>query len=454
MPSSSSYLPVCVNQEQLLLSRDLRGRRGLLPTVIPVYLRMAGTLNVEALRGALQAFTERHEALRTSFHHNPALSPDEIGQSLREYARTGIVKPGLYLQRVAGEVQIELPMHTVTESALRDLVNDELTRSFDPEVPPRFRACLFQLAKDEHRLLIVLDHLVSDGWSVRLLERELHSLYVSFARSTPSALKPPGMSLPDFAEWQSRNSFDRAIHYWRGQWEQFRDTRIHVQDFPFAIASTEKPGPDFATWQATFDPAVAGDARRVAVEQRVSLFMLFLAVWAVVLRHYTGKERFPVWTHFNNRVRPETHGTFGYLINTHIIGLDLGEEPSGRQVLDRVRRAVLEATAHQELPLPQLWRAIGSAPRFDDAFVMLDIRNGNVAVNPEPDDELRITRTVLPDIVLPRLSQLGVYVTDYQSSIDVAVAYRKDAFHSDSIRLLGEHFARALSELVSACRTS
>jgi hypothetical protein len=165
--------------------------------------------------------------------------PDEIEQSLREYARTGIVKPGLYLQRVAGEVQIELPMHTVTESALRDLVNDELRRSFDPEVPPRFRACLFQLAQDEHRLLIVLDHLVSDGWSVRLLERELHSLYVSFARSTPSALKPPDMSLPDFAEWQSQSSFDRAIRYWRGQWEQFGDTRIRLQDFPFAIASTE-----------------------------------------------------------------------------------------------------------------------------------------------------------------------------------------------------------------------
>jgi len=453
--AAGSYLPLCINQEQLLLSRDVRGgRQRIPPTIIPVYQRINGLLDAGLLRKALYAVTQRHTALRSSFHYDPALSTDEINHNLLEYSRTGIVKPGVYVQQVAGEVPIDLATHAVTRSALRDMVSQELVRDFDRHTPPRLRASLFELADDEHLLLIVLDHLVSDGWSVRLLERELHSLYLSFARSTPSALKEPGMPYPDFAKWQNESfqtpTFNRAVRYWQGQWERFGDTRIGVQDFPFALATPPRPSSDCASWQVTLDPACSGEARRVAAQQRITLFMLFLAVWALVLRRYTGKDRFPIWAHFNNRVRPETHRLFGYLINTHIIGLDLGQDTTGLELLEQVRRAVLEAAAHQELPLPQCWRAMGAAPRFNEAFVMLDLRQGNAPLEPADESSpIQMTRGSFPDIVLPRLSKLGVYVTDHQRVIDVSVVYCKDAFHADSIRLMLEHVKHVLSALVA-----
>jgi hypothetical protein len=419
------HLNLCINQEQLLLSRDLRRGQPEAPTIIPVYHRITGQLDKSVLRKALQALMRRHAALRSSFHYQPALSTDEIRRRLREYARTRIVEPGLYIQKIADEVEIELETRSVTEAALGDLVREELARDFDRETPPRLRATLFELAPDEHRLLIVLDHLVSDGWSVRILERELYS---------PS--DESGMSYAEFAKWQNQANFDRDILYWKGQWERFGDARIGVEDFPFALAAPAGHG--FASWQVILDADRSGEVKRFAEQRRVSLFMFFLAIWALVLSRYTGKQRFPVWAHFNNRVRPETHGMIGYLINTHIVGLDLG---TGQDLLEQVRRAVLEASAHQEVPLPLCWRALGAAPRFNDAFVMLDVRQGNAA------------RADLPDIVLPRLSKLGVYVTDHQRTLEISMVYSKDAFDADSIRLVGEYFTGVLAE-VSASRTS
>ncbi len=392
------------------------------------------------LRKALQALTQRHAALRTSFHYDPSRSRDEIELSLREYSRTGIVERGVYVQQVADEVQIDLATHAATQSTVRDLVSQELARDFDLDAPPRFRASLFELANDEHLLLVVLDHLVSDGWSVRLLERELYG--------SPEALKEPAMSYPDFAKWQNQSfqtpRFQRSVRFWQGQWERFGDTRLRIQDFPFALAPPASPGSDCASSKMTLDPVCSGEARRAAAQQRITLFMLFLAVWALVLRQYTGKDRFPIWAHFNNRVRPETHELFGYLINTHIIGLDLSQTMTGRELIEQVRRSVLEAAAHQEVPLPQCWREIGAAPRFDDAFVMLDFRQGNAEGAPP-----HVTRASLPDIALPRLSKLGVYVTDHQETIDVDVVYWKNAFHADSVRLVPQHFRQMLLALIA-----
>jgi hypothetical protein len=451
---TGAYLPLCINQEQLLLSRDVRGGRR--STVIPICHRITGPLNVGLLREALDAVTRRHAALRSSFHCNQALSTPEVQQSLLEYSRTRIVRPGVYVQQVASEVRIDLATHAIARSALPGLMSQELARDFDPGTPPRLRASLFELADDERLLLIVLDHLVSDGWSVRLLERELHSLYRSLSRSAPSALKEPGISYSDFAKWQHESfqttRFDEDIGYWQRQWERFGDARLGVVDFPFALAQPARS--EGGSWQVTLDPIYSREVRRFAAEQRITLFMLFLAVWALVLRQYTGKERFPVWAHFNNRVRPETHELFGYLINTHIIGLDLSQAITVREVLEQVRHAVLEAAAHQEVPLPQCWRVLGAAPRFNDAFVMLDFRQGNALLEYTAPSPIQMARVRLPEIGLPdnlpRLSKLGVYVTDYQRVIEVSVVYGKDAFDADAIRLLLERFRDVLSALIAA----
>jgi hypothetical protein len=294
-------------------------------------------------------------------------------------------------------------------------------------------------------LLIVLDHLVTDGWSVRLIERELQALYCS------RHLKEPEISYPDFARWQNEAFqtpyFDRAIRYWQRQWERFGDTRLILQDFPFTVPP--QGSSELASCQLTLDPDRTSGVRSFAAQHKITLYMLFLAVWALVLRRLAHKDRFPVWAHFNNRVRPETHSMVGYLINTHLLGLDLAEE----NVLDEVRRAVLEAAAHQEVPLPHCWRAIGSAPRFNEAFVMLDFRQGHAPVETE-DSPMQMTRASLPNTVLPRLSKLGAYVTDYQRTIDIAFVYSSSVFPSEKMQIVVESFDSELSALLSGSRTS
>jgi hypothetical protein len=114
---------------------------------------------------------------------------------------------------------------------------------------------------------------------------------------------------------------------------------------------------------------------------------------------------------------------------------------------------VLEAAAHQEVPLPHCWRAIGSAPRFNEAFVMLDFRQGHAPVETE-DSPMQMTRASLPNTVLPRLSKLGAYVTDYQRTIDIAFVYSSSVFPSEKMQIVVESFDSELSALLSGSRTS
>lgn len=440
-----------------MLSRELARKRRVHPSVIPVCLRIDGPLDREALRNALGAIVERHPALRTSFAHNPALSPAQVAQHLREYAQTRIVPAGVFLQTVLPAVPVNLAGHDLAPLSasarwqeLHRLMEEELRRDADHLVPPRMRPLLFRLAPDDHVLLLVLDHLVCDGWSVRIIERELYHLYLRFSGLSDRRLPLPQASYADFSAWQrdayETTYFDAALRYWREQWNQFGATRIMPRDFAFAARAPAGPA-SFASHRWTLDAETAASLRRTAAAHKVTLFMLFLAALALVLRQYTGKPRFPVWTHFSNRVRAETRDAVGYFMNTHIIGLE-APGSSIHELLVQVRRAVLEAAVHQELPLPHLWRTAGWAPRFDDAFILLDFRQGRTPAGAgEPDPPVRLTRVDLGEIALPRLSKLGVYVTDHDPEIEVAAAYASNLFPSFAIGELVQDFRRALTNL-------
>jgi len=410
------------------------------PTVIPVLHRIRGPLQVDTLKGALASLVQRHDALRSSFH-----ASDGLGDAVREYARTRIVPRKAYVQRIADTVQVDLRIQE--SGALPDFIGQELDRDFERSESQRMRTSLFRVSEKEAFLLIVLDHLIADGWSVRLVERELRRLYAL----GPGSLESTAPSFADFAEWQNewieKAQCRKSIAYWLRRWAEFGDARLRIGDFPHASAA---PGTEAQQHSCTLEPEIVHNVRTSLERHRLSLFMLFLAAWALVLHRCTGRGRFPVWSHFNNRARPETQELVGYVINTHILGLDLETDSTGHELFSQVRRVVLEAAAHQAVPLPQCWRVTGVAPRFDDAFVMLEVRQGRAPSDPDLDDApVQISRVRMPDLEPPRLSKLGLYVTDDEDRIEVAAVFDRQLFDPDVARRIPEQVCAVLRTLIA-----
>ncbi|HVR96204.1 MAG TPA: amino acid adenylation domain-containing protein, partial [Thermoanaerobaculia bacterium] len=163
-------------------------------------LELRGRLQVAALTCSLHEIVRRHEALRTSFH-------------LRDGHPVQVVHPVM-----------PVPLPLIDLAALpgaaeesRRLIDAEVRRPFDLERAPLLRATLLRLAAGEHLLLVSMHHLVSDGWSLTLLEREIGELYAAFLEGRPAPLPDPAVQYADFAEWQLRNDPEEHLAYWRGR---------------------------------------------------------------------------------------------------------------------------------------------------------------------------------------------------------------------------------------------
>ncbi len=179
-------LPVCLQQEHLLLSREILERQGLRlgATIVPSVLHLDGPLDYERAQRALQEIVERHAALRVRFFPTGAEDPAERGARLDAFARSGVCPEGLYQQEVLEGVPVALPVVDLSngdlsdctaeerEAELRRRIQEEAAYAFGDRRPPYLRGTLVRLSAKKHYLLLNANHLVCDAWSMGILRRE------------------------------------------------------------------------------------------------------------------------------------------------------------------------------------------------------------------------------------------------------------------------------------------
>jgi hypothetical protein len=166
---------------------------------VPVALRLRGELNIEAAQASLQEMVNRHEVLRTSF--------PEVGDGT--------------IQDIAAEMEVPFAMEEIREDELDEVLREQARRSFDLSHGPLIRASLFRIGSQDHVLLVVMHHIVSDGWSLGVMLREFNALYDSFSRGTASPLPPLPIQYADYSEWQREwlqgEVLELQLDYWRKQ---------------------------------------------------------------------------------------------------------------------------------------------------------------------------------------------------------------------------------------------
>jgi amino acid adenylation domain-containing protein len=334
-------LPASATQEQVW--RLGQRHPGMPSPTIAYAVRLRGRLDLRVLERSLAALVARHEALRTAFRLVDGRLMQVIAPSLR-------VPVSLVDLRALPE--------PAREAETRRLARAESRRPFDPARGPLLRVHLWRRNEADHVLLVTMHHIIGDGWSMGIFLRELAALYHAGAAGRLAALPPLPIQYADFAAWQrhpGRQALRRAqLAYWRHQ--------LRGPHRPLALAAErarERPplartAREFFGWPGQTWDALAALSRR----EGSTPFMTVIAALKILLHAYTGEVDLRVATLLAQRQHRDVEGVIGLFTNMVILRTDLGGDPPGREVLQRVRRTALQAHAHSEIPFEEVARSL------------------------------------------------------------------------------------------------
>jgi amino acid adenylation domain-containing protein len=396
-------------------------------------LWLSGKLDVSALERSLAAIVARHEALRTTFR----LADDEP------------------VQVVAPELGVELPL--VDRSAIpaadrelevRRMVQEEVRRPFDLERGPLLRARLIRLAPEEHALILVVHHIVFDGWSAGVLSRELGECYQAFVTGGSPRLPELPVQYPDYAVWQrewlSGDALERQLAYWRTQLAGAPALLELPTDHPRPRTQSHRG----AVEKRLFSRQLTDGLTALSQEEGSTLFMTLLAGFQLLLSRYSGQEDIIVGSPIANRTRSELEHLIGFFVNSLALRTDLSGDPSFRELLRRVRGVALGAYAHQDLPFERLVEEL-QPDRIQDRNpffqVMFALQNAPRSALRLPGIELRS----LPRSTATSKFDLTLHMHQASQGLTARLEYNTDLFEPGTIaRMLG-HLERLLEEAVA-----
>ncbi|HVR95722.1 MAG TPA: non-ribosomal peptide synthase/polyketide synthase, partial [Thermoanaerobaculia bacterium] len=408
---------------------------------IPALLRLVGSLDLPPFAAAVDEIVRRHEVLRTTF-------------------AAGVTGKGAPVQVVAPAVRRALPVadlgglpEAARETEAVRLAEAELSRPFDLAAGPLLRVTLVRLSPGDHVMLANMHHIVSDGWSVGLLTRELETLYGSFLAGRPSPLPELPIQYADFAVWQrqwlEQGVLERQLAWWR---ERLAGAPALLE------LPTDRPRPAVQSGRGNSVPVrlPAGLGQALAAlgrSQGATLFMTLLGLFQALLGRHTGSDDLVVGSPIAGRTRAEIEPLIGFFVNTLVLRIDLMGGLSGgpgvRQLVGRVAEVALEAYAHQDVPFERLveelapQRSLGHTPLFQVVFALQNVPMGG--------------RMDLPGLEVRGLP-MAARTAKFDLSLDLAEAggeifghleYSTDLFDAPTVARLGERF-RTLLEAAAA----
>ncbi|MBG9491078.1 MULTISPECIES: non-ribosomal peptide synthetase DhbF [Bacillus] len=362
-------IPLSFAQRRLWFLHCLEGPS---PTYnIPVAVRLSGELDQGLLKAALYDLVCRHESLRTIF-------PESQGTSYQHILDADQACPELHVTEIA-------------EKELSDRLAEAVRYSFDLAAEPAFRAELFVIGPDEYMLLLLVHHIVGDGWSLTPLTRDLGTAYAARCHGRSPEWAPLAVQYADYALWQQEllGNEDDPNSLIAGQLAFWKETLKNLPDqleLPTDYSRPAEPSHDGDTIHFRIEPELHKRLQELARANRVSLFMVLQSGLAALLTRLGAGTDIPIGSPIAGRNDDALGDLVGLFINTLVLRTDTSGDPSFRELLDRVRKVNLAAYDNQDLPFERLVEVLNPArsrathPLFQ---IMLAFQN-------TPDAELHL----------------------------------------------------------------
>ncbi|HEX3129216.1 MAG TPA: amino acid adenylation domain-containing protein [Thermoanaerobaculia bacterium] len=393
---------------------------------VPGAVRWQGELDLGALARALGGIVRRHEALRTTF-------AQQDGQ------------PYQVIHPVAGPPAlpvIDLSALPGPEGEIRRCLRAEAGRPFDLARGPLLRVLLLRFGPDDWGLLLNVHHIVSDGWSMDVLVRELAVLYQG------EALPELPVQYADYAVWQRRWLTAEVLEPQIDYWKEALAGAPTVLELP-----TDRPRPAIQTFRGAtrplaIPPVLAADLRAFGRREGSTLFMTLLAGYQTLLHRYSGQGELLVGSPIANRARREVEGLIGLFVNAVVLRGRLSDAPSFRELAGRVRAEALGAYAHQDLPFErlveelQVERSLSRTPVYQVVFALQNTEAGAAELPGASLSPLSVdSGTAKLDLLLSLI--------DSGDGIAGAWEHNTDLFEAATIDRMSGHLMRLLAAAVA-----
>ena len=392
-------------------------------------LRVTGAFEPRLLAAALAEIVRRHKTLRTTF--------DRVdGQPVQVVAPAA--EPALTVADLSGLAQgrRDIEVRRVSQAVVHT--------PFDLARGPLLRTWLLRLAPAESVVLVAMHHIISDGWSLGVLVKELGALYEAFAAGRPSPLPPLPLQYVDFAAWQRRWLSGETLEALTAWWKESLAGAPAVLELP-----ADRPRPPLQryrgaslhfAWPAELRAGLAALARR----RGATLFMVLLAGFQALLQRHTGQEDLCVGTPVAGRGREELEGLIGFFSNILVLRGDLSGDPPFRELVARARETALGAVAHQDVPFEKLVEVLkpprdtSRTPLFQVEFALQNV--------PDPTIELP-DLTLVPDRGVRESAKfdLTVELAEDGDLLRGVAEYDRDLFDGATVERLMDRFARLLT---------
>ncbi|HEU4556305.1 MAG TPA: non-ribosomal peptide synthase/polyketide synthase [Longimicrobium sp.] len=370
VPRDGSPLPLSFAQQRLWFIDQLEP--GSTTYNMPSVLPLRGRLDARVLERALAEVVRRHEALRTTFGESEGVPFQVVHPAGAEV---------LELTDLSGLAAEE------RETEARRLVREEVERPFDLRRGPLLRTHLLRLGEEEHVLVLAMHHIVSDGWSMGVLTRELDALYVAFARGEASPLPELPVQYADYAAWQRKWVAGDVLREQAEYWKAALSGAPELLELPTDRARPARQDYAGVTVEIDLGDELSAGLRALSKRHGATLFMTLLAGWAAVLGRLSGQDDVVVGTPTANRGRREIEELIGFFVNTLALRVDLSERPTVAGLLEQVKQRALEAQANQDIPFEQVVelvqpaRSMAHAPLFQVLFTWQNASGGRVELS-------------------------------------------------------------------------
>ena len=422
--------PLSRSQQRLWFLDQLDPGNAVYNMVMPV--RLKGVLPIETMERSLKAIVERHESLRTSFHERGGMPYAKV-ESADGWK--------LHFQDFSGD-----PPRSREEKILH-YGQEEARRPFALDRGCLVRAVLLRAAEDDHVLILVVHHIVFDGWSMGVFAQELIAAYETFSTGRELALPPVRHQFRDFVAWEQRQSADNGngqLLYWKKQ----LGGELPLLDLP-----TDYPRPPIQSFRGeriwgVISAELADRLQRTGRQQNATLFTVLFAAYNILLMRYSRQENILVGTPTAGRLRSEFERMIGFFVNNLVLRTDLSGNPSFAELVGRVQATALEAFEHQSVPFDQLVeelqpdRGLDRSPIFQVLFTLQN--------------------TPQPKAVFPGLETTAVEFQGAHARYDLAVdifpfegvyvcnfEYNTDLFEEATMRQMQQHYIRLLEAVVA-----
>ncbi|MDX7989405.1 amino acid adenylation domain-containing protein [Xenorhabdus sp. 12] len=431
-------LPLAFAQQRLWFLACLNSTANL-AYQIPTILRFNGQLNHAAFAEALNRLVSRHEILRTRF-----LLIDGQPYQHIDPADTGFV---LSYDDLRGS-DPTTSHATAYRKRLEEQIALEARTPFDFTNEPSIRGQLLQLADEEHVFILTQHHIITDGWSIGILIRELGVLYRAALAKQGSPLPPLPIQYADYAVWQQEWLRDDRITAQQDFW------REQLRDAPALLTlPTDRPRPPEQRYTGSYVPihletGTLNALQSLGQRQGTTLFMTLLAAWGAVLARLSGQDDIVIGIPVANRPHKELEGVIGFFVNTLPLRIKLENCRTVAQLLSHVREQSLTAYAHQDLPFEQLVESL----QPERSLSYSPIFQTMLALNNIPTQSFE-----LPDLTVSLMEQARHYahfdltlsLTETSNGLEGYLEYALDLFDRTTIERIAGHFNNVLAAMAA-----